>query len=314
MWEPLTAEDQRKGGAVRELAEGGQPGSVALAPDVVERFGRRWKMEYVGMASVFAILFLFCFRNLLIWQQSLAAMAATYFLFLGLKKKTRDHLLTSLLMFAVAAVAYDGIAHGRWALPFMFFGACLWALEGYLERRRNRIYALPFVLAVWALVGPSWVAGLLFVSSYLACPCPQRPRLRRRLAVLVALGGLAAGALFLARSDFHALLSASRLPLSGVDLVLLLSLGLPTLLCLLAFWPRLAMPHRLNAVLFGLLAPWDLRAFSVFTIAAAVVLAATALRNSAESVGLRTFFKRAEWYYFWLVLVVAVVGAVEYLG
>jgi len=48
-------------------------------------------------------------------QQTLAATAATYFLFLGLKKKTRDHICTSFLMFAVAAVALAMWLFPAWA-------------------------------------------------------------------------------------------------------------------------------------------------------------------------------------------------------
>ena len=57
----------------------------------------------------------------------------------------------------------------------MLFGACLWALEGYMEKRKGRIIALPVILASWALADPSWIVGLLFIASYLSQPCPQRP-------------------------------------------------------------------------------------------------------------------------------------------
>lgn len=283
--------------------------SATWIPDAVERFGRRWKMEYVGMASVFAVLFQ-CFFHSMVWQQALAATAATFFLFLGLKKKTRDHLLTSLLMFTVASVGHHSLASVGWTLPFLFFGVCLWALEGYMEKRQGRVYALPFVLVAWALAGSSWIAGLLFICSYLAHPWTQRPGLRRRLAALTAIGAIGAGAAYWARFDPHRVFPVERLPLAGHDFVLLLVLGLPTLACLVAFWRHLAMPHAINAVLFGLLATWDLRALSVFAIAAAVVLAATVLRNSADATGLSAFLKRAEWYYFWLVLVIAVSEAI----
>ena len=44
---------------------------------------------------------------------------------------------------------------------------------------------------------------------------------------------------------------------------------------------------------------------AVFAIASTIVLAATVFRQSVESNQLRPHFKRAEWYYFWVILAVA---------
>jgi hypothetical protein len=289
------------------MSEDPAPDPYVAGP--VERFGRRMKMEYVGMASVYAVVALLFFGALAPWSQ-LAATAGTFFLFLGLKKKTRDHLCGSFLLFAAAAVARQPLALAEWAVPYLLFGACVYAMEGYLEKRRGRIYWLPLFLGLWSATDSSWLLGLIFVAFYLADPRAERPGLRRRLAALAAVSAAVGvlGALSRTRAVAAALwpLPESRLPLDFPQTILLLAIGIPALACLVVYWRRLAWPHRLNTLFFGVLAPWDGRFAALFGMVAAVLLAATVFRQSIDSSRLRPAFKHAEWYFFWLVLAVAV--------
>lgn len=271
---------------------------VNYTPDWVEVTGRRLKMEYVGMGSVFAVIFMTSFSGLPHRTQAGIATVGSLALFLGLKKKTRDHLSVSFLLFAAAAIAARGVTDGRWFVPYALFGFCVWAMEGYLEKRRDRIYTLPLVLAGFAAVSVWWVLAFVFVATYLLEPRPDDPRVRVRLTWLVVVSALAAGVTaFISGSaaDF-----ASRMPIAhwrasrdGYLCFAVLGLG-----CLMYYWKRLAMPHRLNAILFGLLAPFDLRITALFGMVCTILLSATVFRQSVDSDRLRPYFKHAEWYFF----------------
>ncbi|MCJ7753750.1 MAG: hypothetical protein MUP13_04235, partial [Thermoanaerobaculales bacterium] len=56
----------------------------------VEVRGRRLKMEYIGMASVFTVIAFLIYGGRP-WSVSIPATLGSFFLFLGLKKKNRDH-------------------------------------------------------------------------------------------------------------------------------------------------------------------------------------------------------------------------------
>ncbi len=56
-------------------------------PGPVERYGRRLKMEYIGMASVFVVIALLIYGGSP-WLRTVVATTGSFFLFLGLKKKT----------------------------------------------------------------------------------------------------------------------------------------------------------------------------------------------------------------------------------
>lgn len=284
---------------------------VPYVPDRVEVVGRRLKMEYVGMGSVFVVIALVIFGNLTEWSQIAAGTAFSFFLFLGLKKKTRDHLVTSLLMFAAAAMAREAVALAHWALPLMAFGALVWALEGYMEKRQSRIWVLPFAFIPWVMVDPSWVLGLVYLVVYLAHPWTERPGLRRKLAIVVGAAIVLAAVTFAIRGDPDSFRGVTRLPLDTFTIVLLLVVGLPALYGLVAYWSNLALPRKWNAVIFGLLAPWDLRLAAIFAVPATVVLAATLFQQSIDSDRLRPILKHAEWYFFWVVLAVAIWAGVE---
>jgi hypothetical protein len=275
-------------------------------PDWMEVTGRKLKMEYVGMSSVFTLIFRTAFVHLPRWTGSGIATIGTLFLFMGLKKKTRDHISCSLLLFIAAALAGPGVTNELWYWPYVAFGACVWAMEGYLEKRRTRIYALPIVLGGFAAISVGWVLALAFVAAYLLEPRPLLPGLRKRLAGLVA---AAAGTGVIAASYFGTwrgeTLSTLRPPAGGLLALYALTAAI-TMACLGFYWRRLAAPHRVNAILFGVLAPLDARIVALFGMASMVVLSATIFRHGIDSDRLRPFTKHAEWYFFPLVFAAAV--------
>lgn len=279
-------------------------------PDAIERYGRKMKMEYVGMASIFVIILLYFFGQLPFWYPGLAAVGASYFLFLGLKKKTRDHLVTSWLMFASAWVAQTPVLELHWSLPYLLFGLVLWALEGYVEKRHNRIWGLPVFFGLWAAVGLSFVAGLVFAAAYLLHPKEEKPELRPRLFGLYTASLVAA--LVVAWVRREAILpgglaaALERVPVDAGQMALVALVGIPTVVCLFIYWRRLIHPHRLNTVIFAVLAPFDARLTVFFGMVAMVLLAATIFRQSIDSDRLRPFLKHVEWYSFWVYLALAV--------
>lgn len=289
-------------------------------PGPVERVGRRLKMEYVGMASVHAVCFFLIFHPLPTWPDRVAATLGILLLFLGLKKKTRDHLSASLLLFTAALLASGPLAVSGWAWPFFLFGGCVSALEGYVEKAQEQIYALPVLLFAWGWLGAGWLPALAFAGLYLTHPWEEKPGLRRRyagvygLTVAAALAGVAVGhwraADGTAVGTPAAWLSWQRLPLDTFELGLLALVAVPTLVCVLLYWRRLKAPHRANALLFAALAPWDVRLTAMFGMVAVVLLAATLFRFSIDSDRLRPTFKHAEWHFFWWVLALAVWAAV----
>lgn len=275
-------------------------------PDWVERTGRKLKMEYVGMGSVFFVIFRTAFGHLPRTTLSMIATIGALFLFLGLKKKTRDHIACSLLLFIAAALAHSGVTHSGWVWPYALFGACVWAMEGYREKRRARIYALPFVLGGFAALSPSWVSGLAFVAAYLLEPRPELPGLRKKLALLVA----ASGAVGMGVASYSVSVGGWRVATVHSPSVALLTLYAATAAvtagCLWFYWSRLAWPHRVNAVLFGVPAAFDARIVALFGFASMIVWSATIFRHGIDSDRLRPYIKHAEWYFFPLVFVAAI--------
>jgi hypothetical protein len=281
---------------------------VVYVPGPVERFGRRLKVEYLGMASVYSIIALLFFGDFSSWSKTILATLGGFFLFLGLKKKTEDHLVGSLVLFAAVSVAQGPIRFSEWVVPYLLFGLAVFIMEGYRERRPTRIYALPAVFLGWSLVDSSWWLGLGFAALYLAFPRAEKPHLRRHLAYMVILGLLLG---FSAHATVYGSIGASfrffppgHVPLDSTDLEVLSALGVPTLLCLGLYWKKLMAPHRWNTLLFACLAPWDGRLAALFGMAAAVLLCATVFRDSVDSPTMRPFFKHFEWHYFWYVFAV----------
>lgn len=289
---------------------GGTQPIIAYVPGPVERFGRRIKVEYLGMASVYSVIALLFFGDFPSWHKTILATLGAFFLFLGLKKKTEDHLVGSLVLFAAVGVAMAPIGFSEWVVPYLLFGLMVFIMEGYRERRPTRIYALPAVFLSWSLVDSSWWLGLLFAAMYLTFPRAEKPRLRHHLAYLLIAGivlGFSAHAI-VDRSVVSALqfYPEGHLPLDRTTLETLAAMGIPTLICLIAYWRRLLAPHRWNTLLFALLAFQDGRLAALFGMVAAVLLCATVFRDSVDSPAMRPFFKHFEWHYFWYVFVIAV--------
>jgi len=274
-------------------------------PDWMEVTGRKLKMEYVGMGSVFTVIFRTAFAHLPRWSDSAIATIATLFLFMGLKKKTRDHISCSLLLFIAAALAAPGVTNGLWYWPYAAFGACVWAMEGYLEKRRNRIYALPVVLGGFAAISTGWVLGLAFVAAYLFEPRPEVPGIRKRLAGLVAVSAVVAAIAAAYAGSWRGDSLSTLSPPTGGGLVLYALIAAVSVACLGFYWGGLAAPHRVNAILFGLLAPFDARIVALFGMASMVLLSATIFRHGIDSDRLRPLTKHAEWYFFPVVFAAA---------
>ncbi len=279
---------------------------VDYRPDWMERTGRKFKMEYVGMGSVFAVIFRTAFVGLPRASCSMVATLGSLFLFMGLKKKTRDHISCSLLLFIAAALAHSGVTHWGWFWAYALFGACVWAMEGYREKRRSRIYTLPVVIGVFAALSPGWILGLGFVAAYLLEPRPELPGLRKRLAILVAVSGAVGAGVAACVDSIGGWRVPEPSPPSVTLLVLYAAIALVTASCLAFYWSRLAWPHRVNAILFGVFAAFDARIVALFGMAAMIVWSATIFRHGIDSDRLRPYTKHAEWYFFPLVFAAAI--------
>jgi len=285
------------------------PLSKAYVPGPVERFGRKLKVEYLGMASVYSIIGLLVFDDFPYWYEPILATLGAFFLFLGLKKKTEDHLVGSLVLFGAVSLANTPIVRSEWVIPYLLFGLTVFIMEGYRERRPTRIYALPALFLGWSLADSSWWLGLVFSAFYLAFPRAEKPQFRRLLSYML-IASLVLGFSTHAIVD-RSIVSALRfhpqgqVPLDRSELQVLAAIGIPTLLCLALYWRRLSEPHRWNTLIFGFLAVQDGRLAALFGMVAAVLLCATVFRDSVDSPSMRPFFKHFEWHYFWYVFLIA---------
>ncbi len=267
------------------------------------------KMEYIGMASVFVVIAVLIYGGEP-WQRSIVATFGSFFLFLGLKKKNRDHLMCSFLLFLAALLARPAVLVADWALPLLLFGATVFSLERYIEKRPSQVYVLPVVFAVWGWVDGFWLLALLFAAAYLFHPRDDRPGWRKKLGLTIA-GAAAAGGmttvLHLTGSGLPAgYWPSERLALAPGHLIFTAVVALAVLVVVGFYRRRVIVPHRINPVVFAVLAPWDIRLTAMFGMVAAVLFAATVFRHSIDSDRARPFFKHAEWHFFWWVLALAV--------
>jgi len=178
--------------------------------DAVEKIGRRLKMEYVGMASGFFVIFcLFLLarpaaHEILSWRvgwlppslleptevgRASLATLGLFELFLALKKKTRDHISASFLLLATALVVRPGVAGPGAAIALACLGFLLAAMEGSIEKRKGRVFLLPVLFWVWALAHPTFLVGLVVPLLYLL-PARERQVKRARIAALWATSAL----------------------------------------------------------------------------------------------------------------------------
>ena len=302
------------------ISETAAPSSITTkaadyVPTSIERFGRKMKLEYIGMCSVYLIIGLLVFSNAPNWYDALFGALGAFLLFLGIKKKTRDHISGSILVIAATVLARGAVLDANWSFSFLAFASCLCAMEGYLEKRQEQSLALPAIFLLWIFVDLSWIPALTFVSAYLLYPWTERPGLRRRLvwlisaSAVIAIGGTMLG--FGVAPDLLPM-SATQRPLDSLQIYLLISMGVPTALALMAYWKRVLPTHRVNTILFGICAPWDERLLAMFGMVAIILLSATVFRQSVDHRRLRPYFKHAEWIYFWILFGVAI-GALFYI-
>jgi hypothetical protein len=277
-------------------------------PGPVEVFGRRLKMEYVGMASVFVVIAVLIFGGSP-WLATVEATVGSFLLFLGLKKKNRDHLVCSILLFGAAVIARPAVFHANWALPLLLFGATVFSAERYLEKKPNQVAFLPLILGVWAWLDGLWLLGLPYSAAYILCPRSDRPG-ATRILIRSVIGGAVAGLIVtvvrLARPGAPAAywFGARMVPADW----LMIGVGglIVAVLVVLAFYRRrLIVPHRVNPLLFAALAPWDVRLTAMFAMVAAVLFSASIFKLSIDSDRLRPYIWHAEWHYFYLMLAVA---------
>jgi len=285
-------------------------GVTRYRPDLFEIYGRKLKIEYLGMASVYTIIALYFFGGLPTLSQSIIAAIGSFFLFLGLKKKTKDHFSGSLILFTSVAVGWVPVVIDSWFIQYMMFGFAVFAMEGYLEKRQYRIYLLPVLFFFWACKDISWLLGFIFAAMYLTYPWSEKPGLRRRLLMLLIISFI----IGIATSFFRYDTSASYAQLSlqyGMlsvwppSIYFLVLMYILTLICLIMFLHSTVMPHRLNIIVFCAISGFDGRLAAVFAMVAAVFLSAGMFRESFYSDRWRPYFKHAEWYYFWVIFAVA---------
>jgi hypothetical protein len=284
------------------IIEGYEPGPVEI-------WGRRLKMEYVGMASVFAVIAVLIYGGAP-WAHSLPATVGSFFLFLGLKKKNRDHIMCSVLLFAAALLARSAVLGADWALPVLFFGATVFSLERYLEKRPQQAYGLPVVFAMWGWHDGFWLLGALYSATYLLEPRADRPEARTKLLWTVPAAAVAGAAVSAARlllaPPSGGYWPVSRIPVpASFDVEAAVAIALVVVVAGF-YWKKLIPPHRINPLLLAALAPWDIRAVALFGMAGAVLMAATVFRRSIDSDRLRPVIKHAEWHFFWWVLALAI--------
>ena len=297
------------GGAVTEtdgiVIEGYEPGPV-------EVYGRRLKMEYVGMASVFVVIAVLIFGGSP-WLRTLEATTGSFFLFLGLKKKNRDHLMCSMHLFGAALLARAAVFHADWALPLLLFGATVFSAERYLEKKPQQVTFLPMILGAWAWLDGLWLLGLAYTVAYILCPRPDRPG-ATKILVRSVIGGAAAGLIvtavrLLGGGAPAGYWLAPRVAPGQTQLIVVVGAIVTVLVVTGLYWRRLIFPHRINPLLFAALAPWDIRLTAMFAMVAAVLFSASIFKLSIDSDRIRPYIWHAEWHYFYLVLVVALWAA-----
>ena len=275
----------------------------------VEVYGRRLKMEYIGMASVFVVVAVLIFGGSP-WLRTLEATTGSFFLFLGLKKKNRDHLMCSMLLFGAALLARPAVLAADWALSLMLFGATVFSAERYLEKKPQQVAFLPVILGVWAWLDGAWLLGLAYTAAYILCPRSDRPG-ATKILVRSVIGGAATGLVVMAVRILGSGAPANywfgaRIAPGHWLLLVVATVIVAVLVVIASYHRRLIMPHKINPLLFATLAPWDIRLTAMFAMVATVLFSASIFKLSIDSNRLRPFIWHAEWHYFYLMLALAV--------
>jgi hypothetical protein len=278
-------------------------------PGPVEVYGRRLKMEYVGMASVFVVIAALIFGGSP-WLRTLEATTGSFYLFLGLKKKNRDHLMCSMLLFGAALLARPAVLAADWALSLMLFGATVFSAERYLEKKPQQVVFLPAILGVWAWFDGYWLLGLAYAAAYILCPRSDRPG-ATKILVRSVIGGAATGLIvttvrLLGTGAPANYWIGARVAPGHWFLLVVASVIVAVLVVFASYHRRLIMPHKINPLLFAALAPWDIRLTAMFAMVAAVLFSASIFKLSIDSDPLRPHIWHAEWHFFYLMLALAV--------
>jgi hypothetical protein len=278
-------------------------------PGPVEVFGRRLKMEYIGMASVFVVIAVLIFGGSP-WVRTIEATAGSFFLFLGLKKKNRDHLVCSLLLFGAALLARPAVFEASWALSLLLFGATVFSAERYLEKKPQQVAFLPVILGAWAWLDGLWLLGLFYSAAYILCPRSDRPGatkiLGRSVIVGAAVGLIVTAIRFAGPGAPDGYWFGARIAPERWLLLIVATLVVAVLVVIGAYQSRLIVPHKINPLLFAALAPWDLRLTAMFALVAAVLFSASIFKLSIDSDRIRPYIWHAEWHYFYLMLALAI--------
>ena len=277
-------------------------------PGPVERYGRRLKMEYVGMASVFVVIAMLIFGGWP-WLRTLEATTGSFFLFLGLKKKNRDHLMCSMHLFGATLLARPAVFHADWALPLLLFGATVFSAERYLEKKPQQVAFLPLILGVWAWFDGSWLLGLAYSAVYILCPRPDRPG-ATKILVRSVIGGAAAGLIVSALRFLGPVKPAGYwltpfMTPGKTQLLIVCGLVIAVFIIIAFYWRRLIIPHRINPLLFAVVAPWDIRLTAMFAMVAAVLFSASIFKLSIDSDRIRPYIWHVEWHYFYMMFALA---------
>jgi hypothetical protein len=278
-------------------------------PGPVEVIGRRLKMEYIGMASVFVVIAVLIYGGSP-WFRTLEATIGSFFLFLGLKKKNRDHLMCSMHLFGAALLARAAVFQADWALPLLLFGATVFSAERYLEKKPQQVAFLPLILGSWAWFDGLWILGLAYTAFYILCLRSDREG-ATRILVLSVISGAAAGIIVTAVRLFGDDAPAgywfgARIEPSQGLFSIVVALAAVVLVVLAFYRRRLIVPHKTNPLLFAALAPWDIRLTAMFAMVAAVLFSASIFKLSIDSDRIRPYIWHAEWHYFYLVFALAV--------
>ena len=278
-------------------------------PGPVEVYGRRLKMEYVGMASVFVVIAVLIFGGSP-WLGTGAATAASFFLFLGLKKKNRDHLMCSMHLFGAALLARPAVFEANWALPLLFFGATVFSAERYLEKKPQQVAFLPLIIGAWAWLDGLWILGLGYSAAYMLCPRSDREGattiLVRSVIAGAAVGLIVTAIRLLGPGAPEGYWFGARIAPERWLLLVVAGLVIAVLVVITAYSRRLIVPHKINPLLFAALAPWDIRLTAMFAMVAAVLFSASIFKLSIDSDRIRPYIWHAEWHYFYLMLALAI--------
>ena len=192
----------------------------------------------------------------------------------------------------------------------MLFGATVFSVERYLEKKPQQVAFLPVILGFWAWFDGFWPLGLVYSAIYILCPRTDRPG-ATKILVRSVIGGAVAGLIvtvirLLVLAPPAGYWVANRIAPTGWLLAAVAVLIVGVLIVITFYHHNLIVPHGINPLLFAALAPWDIRLTAMFAMVAAVLLSASIFKLSIDSDRIRPYIWHAEWHYFYLITGVAI--------